>query len=90
MFQIIKIVKENEEPHNTFPVKYFGYTIDVPMDIRWIATDADGKVYGYQHQPIKDYDFWINLGLEEISGYYFKIDFVGNWEDSLLYIGDQL
>ncbi len=36
---------------NLKPVEYFGHRITVPIWVVWLATDADGELYGYKHEP---------------------------------------
>lgn len=65
---------------------------NVPKEVKWIATDADGMVCGFSEKPIKKvnslYEFWAgdeyDAGLNVVNG---VSDFVesyhGNWQDSL-------
>lgn len=36
---------------HTKEVEYFGNKLDVPEWVRWLATDQDGTVYGFEYEP---------------------------------------
>lgn len=62
---------------------YFGNCLTIPDTIRYIATDADGMVYGYTGVPkrLANYREWSGMGGVELA----KAE-VGtfNWKESLV------
>jgi hypothetical protein len=76
-------------PGNT--VEYFGIALFRPTNrvVSYIATDIDGRVYGYSIEPIFDEDIGV-WGYEvddpkdfRIYEYYSKIEYEGECSESL-------
>jgi hypothetical protein len=72
------------EKYSTY-VDYFGLPFSVSVNVKWLATDEDGTVYGYFDEP---YSICKPLGF---SGFWdsdsdsvklLKIKFAGDWRHS--------
>jgi hypothetical protein len=72
------------EKYSTY-VEYFGLPFSVSVNVKWLATDEDGTVYGYFDEP---YSICKPLGF---SGFWdsdsdsvklLKIKFAGDWRHS--------
>lgn len=44
------------EVKHTKTVTYFGITLQVPPDVKFLAADQNGRLYGYAQRPYPDYD----------------------------------
>ncbi|TNG94043.1 hypothetical protein FHQ28_05370 [Pasteurellaceae bacterium USgator11] len=78
-------IKRNIERYcnieNAKPVKYFGKVYSVPKWAKWMATDADDKVYTYESEPTLDFEcFLANKGDCQLIG---ENPLVGGWQNSL-------
>jgi hypothetical protein len=68
------------EKYSSF-VDYFGLALSASVNVKWLATDEDGTVYGYFDEPYLKpcYDnlgFWVADG---DSVKLLKIKFAGDW-----------
>lgn len=43
-------------------INYRGMTFEVEDHFKYVATDADGSIYAYEHKPFADGDEWFNSG----------------------------
>jgi hypothetical protein len=64
-------------------VDYFGFTVAIPYQISWLATDEGGYVYGYETEPAHDdMQFW--YGSDDETGVPIAIATLGDtdWKDT--------
>ena len=55
---------------------------NVPKEVKWIATDADGYAWGFHGKPkISNHAGWGHLG--KTPFHVIKQTYKGNWQDSL-------
>lgn len=67
-------------------VNYFGIELTVPNDVRYIATDSDGCVYGYYVEPNLGGRCW-NVYDDAVS--LATVDLVGtDWRATLRVVGE--
>lgn len=45
----------------TRTVQYFGLTLIVPVDTKYIATDASAKIYAYECKPLLTSHKWVHI-----------------------------
>jgi len=72
------------EKYSSF-VDYFGLALSVPFNVKWLAADEDGTVYGYFDEPYPICKPWDNSGFWNSDGHsvkLLKIKFAGNWRHS--------
>ena len=50
---------KNFKPRPMREVEYFGETISIPADHKWVATDYDGDVYSYDKKPVIQIGVWL-------------------------------
>lgn len=94
MFKVTNII----HPQAAYSIDYFGATVMVPLGSRitYVATDGDGEVYGFCKKPCLDHgigsDIWTNDSTSHSCTYLCKIQYEGDWKNSLLEInrGDLL
>ena len=58
----------------------------IPIDVDWVATDKDGKVWGYSIEPVIDFDRWGYPWMSDLPNpqkLFFLEPYEGDWEDSL-------
>ena len=80
MFNIIKVSID------THPIFYFGVLVNVPVgkNIRYLATDSDGSLYGFSEKPIPAEDvIWVNEEMVDCPYEIAHLEFEGDWKDSL-------
>lgn len=76
-------------------VMYRGKPRNVPWDIEWLSTDADGEITGFVEEPVRTslcsrFGYWAPVKhtrfvvVEPPSRVKFD-----QWESSLLFVGDQ-
>lgn len=71
----------------TKAVEYFGLTINVPIDTRYLATDADGEVWSFEFAPTPETDMWNwwAAGSENTSDHVANVDLEGlDWRETLV------
>jgi hypothetical protein len=72
------------EKYSTY-VEYFGLPFSVSVNVKWLATDEDGTVYGYFDEPYSICKPWDNSGFwdsDSDSVKLLKIKFAGDWRHS--------
>jgi hypothetical protein len=72
------------EKYSTY-VDYFGLPFSVSVNVKWLATDEDGTVYGYFDEPYSICKPWDNSGFwdsDNDSVKLLKIKFAGDWRHS--------
>jgi hypothetical protein len=72
------------EKYSTY-VDYFGLPFSVSVNVKWLATDEDGTVYGYFDEPYSICKPWDNSGFWDSDGdsvKLLKIKFAGAWRNS--------
>lgn len=68
-------------------VEYFGIPLTIYDDIRWLATDENGSLYGYDWKPILSDDEWLPRNSASNAFYIGNADLEGmDWEKTLLEI----
>ena len=68
-------------------VVYFGETFNIPREVKYIATDCDGEIYGYILDPSLSWNKWILNDRDSNKAYILgNCTFQGNWEDSLMVV----
>ena len=77
-FTIVKIFQPRETPFN-----YYGISLKINEDIRYIATDENGEVYGFTSRPIGNSSYWSD-GNPHRSLFLGIAYFKGEWSDSLV------
>ena len=79
MFLLEKI---NNFINNYKKVNYFGIDFYVDEEIKYIATDKDGSIYGYIELPVERVNEW---WAPEVSPPYFgNCSYTGHWQCSLM------
>lgn len=71
------------ECKHTKTVKYFGITLEVPRDVKYLAVDGDGRLYSYQNKPENNIalDFWYDSAECYLVG---EVDLEGqDWRETL-------
>jgi len=72
------------EKYSTY-VEYFGLPFSVSVNVKWLATDEDGTVYGYFDEPYSMCKPWDNSGFWDSDGDFvklLKLKFAGDWRHS--------
>lgn len=84
MFKILEPIKFEYE---TKIVKFFEYSIEVPLWTRYLAMDFDGMVYAYDSKPFISSKEWVqNSSGEQLPVEIFTVKYEGDWKESLVLI----
>lgn len=82
-FKVIKHIQHYKKPHN-----YFSVVLNIPEEIKWLATDSIGRLCGYTREPtLTYYSFEHKTGEWDGGSNYTKlgeIEFDGDWTQSKL------
>lgn len=60
---------------------YKGETYNVPKWVSWVATDRDGRIYGYEEKPVLEPDGKWGVDRSEYEMIFIGYDY---WEDYLV------
>lgn len=79
-----KINTVKGEENQTKRVFYFNYAFTVPVWVRYLVTDADGSLMGYEIIPVIDeFMGWWDSATGPIESVA-RLDYDGDWRDSLV------
>lgn len=80
---IIDISKKESEALKS--VDYFGLTLQVPKETRFIATDKNGVIFFYSVMPETDTNNWVSDSEHSVGGFVLtNKHIIEDWKDSLL------
>ena len=90
MIIVFNITKVSIDTH---PIFYFRVLVNVPVgkNIKYLATDSDGLLYGFVEEPVLAEDaiwvsgdaIWVVGALDDHSYEITHLEFEGDWKDSL-------
>jgi len=72
----------------TKSVLYFGESVEIPHFQKFVATDPKGDVWSYTCKPVIYPNCWRCLG--GTASRIGKIEFEGDWQDSLMVINQHV
>lgn len=70
-------------------VDYFGIPLTIYDEIMWLATDENGRIYGYTVKPALSDNVWLAKNLASDWFYIGNVDLEDlDWKDTLLKINN--
>lgn len=84
MIKLSKDLKDESEKVILKSIEYQGRVFDVPEEIKWVATDHSGIMWGFSSKPIQRVDEWVTKNNDKVVCLGAKnVHYYSDWENSL-------